>query len=47
MSNNDTPEKARYAAPILRVYGHFAALTAAGSNTGREGSGVGNGARRP
>jgi hypothetical protein len=46
MMNNHTPAKLAYAPPSIMVYGAFNKLTAAGSNTGMEGSGVGNRARR-
>jgi hypothetical protein len=43
---NHTPAKLAYAPPALVVYGAFNKMTAAGSNAGMEGSGVGNRARR-
>jgi len=47
MINDHTPKKLAHAPPALVVYGAFNKLTAGGSNTGKEGSGVGNRARRP
>jgi len=44
--NNHAPVKLADAPPAHVVYGAFNKMTAGGSNTGMEGSGVGNRARR-
>ena len=46
LNNGDAPKKA-YQAPELIEYGHLTDLTAAGSQPGMEGGGLGNQTKLP